>query len=131
MYPQVIVHSGYKGQGFSFYQIVWLKLDCPFDGSVKGLCIDFFNKIDQLMGTNYYSKVGSYNRSVDYMLTLIAQVVRSTGLGLLVIDEIQHLCEARGFGDEKMLNFFVTLVNTAGVPVVLIGNPKAMSILQK
>ena len=64
------------------------------------------------------------------MLTLIAQVVRSTGLGLLVIDEIQHLCEARGFGDEKMLNFFVTLVNTAGVPVVLIGNPKAMSILQ-
>lgn len=102
----------------------------PFDGSVKGLCIDFFNKIDQLMGTNYYSKVGSYNRSVDYMLTLIAQVVRSTGLGLLVIDEIQHLCEARGFGDEKMLNFFVTLVNTAGVPVVLIGNPKAMSILQ-
>ncbi len=130
MYPQVIVHSRYKGQGFSFYQIVWLKLDCPFDGSVKGLCIDFFNKIDQLMGTDYYKKVGSYNRSVDYMLTLIAQVVRSTGLGLLVIDEIQHLCEARGFGDEKMLNFFVTLVNTAGVPVVLIGNPKAMSILQ-
>ena len=30
----------------------------------------------------------------------------------------------------KMLNFFVTLVNTAGVPVVLISNPKAMSILQ-
>jgi len=33
-------------------------------------------------------------------------------LGLLIIDEVQHLCGARGLGDERMLNFFVTLVNT-------------------
>ena len=29
-----------------------------------------------------------------------------------------------------MLNFFVTLVNTIGLPVVMIGTTKAMSILQ-
>ena len=130
MYPQVIVHSRYKGQGFSFYQLVWLKLDCPFDGSVKGLCIDFFNKVDQLMGTDFYRKVANSKKPVDYMLTLMSQVVRNTGLGLLIIDEVQHLCGARGLGDEKMLNFFVTLVNTVGVPIILIGTPRAMSILQ-
>jgi len=64
------------------------------------------------------------------MLTLMCQVVRNTGLGLLIIDEVQHLCGARGLGDERMLNFFVTLVNTAGVPIILIATPKAMSILQ-
>lgn len=130
LYPQVIVHNRYKERGFSFYQLVWLKLDCPFDGSVKGLCIDFFNKADLLLGTDFYRKVANSKKPVDYMLTLMSQVVRSTGLGVLIIDEVQHLCGVRGYGDERMLNFFVTLVNTAGVPVILIGNPKAMSILQ-
>jgi len=130
LYPQIIVHSKYNGQGFSFYQLVWLKVDCPFDGSVKGLCIDFFYKVDQLTGTDFYKKVANSKKPVDYMLTLMCQVVRNTGLGLLIIDEVQHLCGARGFGDERMLNFFVTLVNAVGVPIILIGTPKAMSILQ-
>jgi hypothetical protein len=47
-----------------------------------------------------------------------------------VIDEIQHLNQAKSGGQAKMLNFFVTLVNTVGVPVVLIGTTKAMSVLQ-
>jgi len=82
------------------------------------------------MGTDFYKKVANSRKSVDYMLTLMCQVVRNTGLGLLIIDEVQHLCGARGLGDERMLNFFVTLVNTAGVPIILIATPKAMSILQ-
>ena len=60
----------------------------------------------------------------------MSQVARHTGLGMLVIDEIQHLKQAKSGGSEKMLNFFVTLVNTIGVPVVLIGTTKAMSVLQ-
>jgi hypothetical protein len=32
--------------------------------------------------------------------------------------------------DYKMLNFFVTMVNTIGIPVVLVGTNKAVSILQ-
>lgn len=31
---------------------------------------------------------------------------------------------------EKVLNFFVSIVNTIGVPVIMIGTPKALSILQ-
>lgn len=130
IYPQVIVHSNYSGVNFSMYQLVWLKLDCPFDGSLKGLCIEFFSKVDDLLGTNYYKKFGSGRKTVDNMLAVMAQVARNTGLGLLVIDEIQHLSRAKSGGDQKMLNFFVTLVNTIGVPVILVGTPKALSILQ-
>lgn len=50
-------------------------------------------------------------------------------VGVLVIDEIQHLSEAKSSGSRKMLNFFVQLVNTIGIPVVLVGTYKAMSIL--
>lgn len=130
IYPQVIVHSDYRGINFSMYQLVWLKLDCPFDGSLKGLCIEFFSKVDDLLGTDYYKKFGTGRKTIDNMLAVMSQIARNTGLGLLVIDEIQHLNRAKSGGDQKMLNFFVTLVNTIGVPVILVGTPKALSVLQ-
>jgi len=130
MYPQVIIHSCYKETKFSTYQLVWLKLDCPFDGSIKGLCIEFFNKVDNLLGTDYYKKFGNGRYSVDNMVTAICKIAQNLGLGLLVIDEIQHLNEAKSGGDQRMLNFFVTLVNMLGLPIVLIGTPKALSVLQ-
>lgn len=42
---------------------------------------------------------------------------------------MQHLSQAKS-GSDAMLNFFVTLVNTIGVPVILIGTSKATPILQ-
>ena len=130
MYPQIIVHSEYKGTNFSMYQLVWLKLDCPFDGSLKNLCIQFFNKVDSLLGTDYYRKFGIGRKTVDNMLSIMSQIVKNTGLGLLVIDEIQHLNHSKNYGEERMLNFFVTLVNTIGVPLILIGTMKALPIFQ-
>ena len=130
LFPQIIVHSQYKNIKFSMYQLVWLKIDCPFDGSLKGLCIEFFHKVDDLLGTDYYQKFGGGRKTVDNMLSIMSQIARNTGLGVLIIDEIQHLNGAKSGGDEKMLNFFVTLVNTIGVPVILIGTLKALSILQ-
>jgi hypothetical protein len=49
-------------------------------------------------------------------------------VGLLVIDEFQHLDLAKGGGEKKMINFLVKLINTIGVSIVLIGTPKAMPI---
>ncbi|WP_330392697.1 ATP-binding protein [Geosporobacter subterraneus] len=128
--PQIIVHSEYRGVKFSMCQLVWLKVDCPYDGSIKGLCMEFFSKVDSLLGTDYYKKHVTGRHTVDSMLSIMSQVARHTGLGMLVIDEIQHLKQAKSGGSEKMLNFFVTLVNTIGVPVVIIGTTKAMSVLQ-
>jgi hypothetical protein len=42
LYPQVILHTEYQGP-LNLYQIVWLKLDCPHAGSLKGLFTEFFN----------------------------------------------------------------------------------------
>lgn len=130
MYPQIIVHSEYKNMPLSSYQVVWIKLECPFDGSIKGLLFEFFSVIDQLLGTDYYQKMMKTRATTDMMLTVMNQVVRNCALGLLVIDEIQHLSMAKSGGSEKMLNFFVNLVNTVGIPVILVGTPKAISILQ-
>lgn len=129
MYPQVIEHSQYYGLAFPVKQITWLKLNCPFDGSTKGLCINFFQAVDAILGTSdYYKKFVSKGATQDILIPQMAQVATLHGLGVLVIDEIQNLSILHSGGSEKMLNFFTQLVNTIGVPVVLIGTFKAIKL---
>ncbi len=54
MYPQVIVHNRYLNRNLSLYQLVWLKLECPHDGSLRSLCLDFFQAVDERLGSNHY-----------------------------------------------------------------------------
>lgn len=130
LYPQVIAHNHYREQPFSFVQVVWLKLDCPFDGSIKGLCINFFQELDEILGTNYYQNYARSGRtSTDELLGYMKRLTALHGIGCLVIDEIQHLSTAKSAGISRMLNFFVQLVNTMGMPVVLVGTYKALPLL--
>jgi len=130
LYPQCITHTQYAGKPFYLKQVVWMKLDCPYDGSIKGLCLNFFNELDRILQTEYAKSFPASRNTVDTMMVKMSILANTHGLGLLIIDEIQHLSLAKSGGSEKMLNFFVTLVNTIGVPVVLIGTPKALPILQ-
>ncbi|SOC41751.1 ATP-binding protein [Ureibacillus acetophenoni] len=129
-YPQLIKHHQYKGKPFIFTQISWMKLECPFDGSLKGLCMSFFSELDRLLGSNYLNKFGTQKNTTDLMLQRMAHLASLHGIGLLIIDEIQHLSFSKSGGSDKMLNFFVTLVNTIGIPVIMVGTNKAISVLQ-
>lgn len=128
--PQVILHSKYKDKTLCMYQVTWIKLECPFDGSIKALCINFFENVDRLLNTNYLRKYGSGRLSANAMIPIMAQICRSINLGVLVIDEIQNLNSAKSGGAEKMLNYFLNLVNVIGLPVILIGTPTAIEIIQ-
>lgn len=131
LYPQIVVHQQYQEQPFSHLQVVWLKLDCPHDGSIRGLCLAFFQAMDGLLDTRYYRYHARNGRATtDEMLPAMARVSAIHSLGVLVLDEIQHLSEARSGGAARMLNFFVHLVNTIGMPVVLVGTPKAQAVLR-
>ena len=130
LYPQVIKHTSYHGNALHMHQISWLKLDCSCDGSLKGLCMDFFREVDDLLGTEYCTQYNSRRATLDRMMIAMSRLCVSHNVGVLVIDEIQNLCSAQKGVPEKVLNFFVTLVNTIGVPVIMIGTPKALSILQ-
>ncbi|MFD1412239.1 MULTISPECIES: ATP-binding protein [Oceanobacillus] len=127
LYPQLIIHK----HPLNITQVVWLKLNCPHDGSLKSLCMDFFLKMDQLLGSNYYERFGSRRNSISSMVTRMGQIARLHCVGALVIDEIQHLLATRDNNSEKMMNFFVTLVNEIGIPVMMIGTMRAKSVLQQ
>lgn len=126
LYPTIIHHE----HPFSLKQVVQLKLECPHKGSVKQLCISFFHAMDRLLNTSYGSRYGSSRLSIDTMVVHMAEIADRHALGLLIIDEIQHLMRAPGSGRDDLLNFLVALVNSIGIPVMTIGTPAALPLLQ-
>lgn len=122
LYPQVIQHQSYKGATFLDTQVVWLKIECPHDGSPKGLCAAFFNSLDNVLGTDYFNLYMRRQSSTSLLMQRMSQLCRTYYIGVLIIDEFQHLSLVKELGDRfSMLNFFVTLSNDAGVPIVFSG----------
>lgn len=130
LYPQLIVHSSYSHRRFTENQIVYLHLECPAKGGLKGLATSFIEAVDTLIpDVNYGGKYGVKRASTEWLSTAIASIARNHHLGILVIDEIQNL---RKNGEaEAILNFLVGLINKMNVPVVLIGTPDAMRVFSK
>ena len=59
------------------------------------------------------------------LLTGMARVANLHAIGILVVDEIQHVKISRGEGS-VLLNFLVTLRNTIGVSLLMIGTMSAL-----
>lgn len=125
-YPQVIWHPRHQ-----VYQIPWIIVECPHDGSVKQLCLSFFKNVDKvLVDTDYARRFGGRGVTTEQRLLEVAQIARLHNIGLIVFDELQHIRPAGEQGIVKMLNFFVTLVNLSEAPVVLVGTMSAQHLLQ-
>ena len=122
-YPKVIYHPDYN-----LIQIPWIKVDCPHDGTLTEFCYRFFMALDRRLNTNYRQKIGSGRPSIGKLIAELANLCLIHAVGLLVIDEFQHMNLAKSGGEKKMINFLVTLVNTIGVSVILVGTPKALPI---
>lgn len=127
-YPQVITHSLYGDKELMLRQLVWMKLDCPNDGSLSSLCETFIEEADDILGTEYMQRYRRTGQKIHHAIRIMARVAANHFLGVLVIDEIQNLSEAKGGGAQHMLNFFVDLENQLGIPFVLIGTRKALRL---
>jgi hypothetical protein len=129
--PRVIIHSNYNGKALLLLQLPYIKLECPRDGSIRGLLLSFFKKVDEKLGTKYFERYTRGGRAtVDEMVEYMVEVSLRHALGLLCIDEIQNLVEVRT-SPKAMLDFLVQLNNSIGVPVVLVGNYKAGRLFKK
>lgn len=130
MYPQVIFHGRYKGRPFTHSQLVYIKLECPYDGLLSGLCKSFFTEVDRLLDSNTYERYVRHGKpKVNDLLLYMAELAFRHSIGVLVIDEIQNLQKAKGDGANDMLDFLLWLDNKLGIPVVLVGTPRALPVL--
>lgn len=126
-YPQVIVHKIFEEIYLNHTQLVWLKLECPSNASARALCIHFFQAVDQILGTKYEDAYVRKRSTKEDLLDDVARVCYLHSLGMFVIDEIQRLNSAGSGGKNVLSDFLVKMVNTLGVPVIMIGTPEAMT----
>lgn len=131
LFPQVIHHSQYKERKLLMTQVVWIKIECPSGKSVGALCKNFYAAVDEILGSNFYEKHGEKGGTIDNLAKRMVKVAAQINLGLLIIDEIQNVHKAHSGGDERMINFITEIVNTMGIPVIVIGTFKAMYLYKK
>ena len=122
-YDRVIYHPEYH-----LLQVPWLKIDCPHDGSLSDFCLSFFIALGRRLNIDYRAKYASGRPTIGKMMADVADLCLIHAIGLLVIDEFQHMNLAKSGGEKKMINFLVTLVNVVEVSVILIGTPKALRL---
>jgi len=113
------------------YQIPYLIIECPYNGTVRQLALNFFSELDKIAGTKYEVRFSKRHMTVEDLIREINAAAHLFGIGLIIIDEIQHAKAASGSNSEqKFLNFIVRFVNTSVAPVVMIGTMSSLGMLQ-
>ena len=130
-YPQAIVHHRITRGLLQETQLVWLKVDCPHDAGLFGLCLRICEEIDRVLGTDFKTEWRSGHDNIENRLSSIIRVLNNLHLGVLVLDELQHLKAAKAGGAEKLLNFLVNLINAIKLPLVLTGTYALEKVLEK
>ena len=131
LYPQVIQHRKYYDQIVTVDQLVWLKIVCPHNGSTKALLTGFFEEADGVLGTSYTKGYVKRRDTEEELIESMSRFALVHGLGILVVDELQHLSVAKSGGAEETMNFFINFIDKIGVPVVLVGLPDASEYITK
>ena len=100
--------------------IPFLILECPSDGSFKGLLFSIMLKIDNILGTNYFRKQNPRFLTTDFLMNSVSSVLINH-VGVLVIDEIERVANDSRKG-ETLINYLTQLVNQTNVSVVFVGD---------
>ncbi|WP_229215561.1 ATP-binding protein [Duganella sp. CY15W] len=129
-YDQVIAHTEYNGEHLRCHQIVYIKLVVPFDGTIRSLCDQFFQRIDAILGTNYTRQAKSL-RSIAPMVNLMHQVATTCSIGLIVVDELQNLRAAKAAGAEALLNLFSDIIERLGISLIVVGTPAVQKVMAR
>ncbi|TKF36097.1 ATP-binding protein [Vibrio kanaloae] len=119
-FPNVIEHESYRGLPLEVRkQVVWIKVDCPSNSSVRDLCEEILSTLDLTLDREKTKPAGT----IGALIRQLERCIKSSFLGMLVIDEMQNLKFKRTGGENNLLRFLHRLVNKLGVPLFFVANP--------
>ena len=130
LFPQVIRHTEYKGQTFYCHQITYISIQCPADCSIKSVCFQIIDEINNLLFSDAPElQYRRNNITTDALVAIIAQLCLTHHIGVIVIDEIQNILGFRKNGaNEKLIRFLVQLTNETGICVIMVGTPEVAKV---
>lgn len=132
LYPQALLHqAGQVDPEKPVIQVVYLKVECPPDGSMKSLCASVIAELDRVVNQGYVELfLNSKRITLEILRERMTHLLNLHRVGLLVLDEAQNLVRIRQNHD-VLFNFLVSLTNTLQVPILYIGTPKVVKFMQK
>lgn len=129
LFPKFIRHGRNEAaQWVEFCQLVYLKVPMPADGTRGGFLQNCLLEMDKVMGTDYYKRHQGKQWTVERQLVNVLHYLSLHRCGLLIIEEAQQKNLAVSQFASDFLTFFLRLLNHS-IPVVIIGNPLAFSVL--
>jgi hypothetical protein len=105
-----------------------IQVQCPFDASPKGMLLSILKSVDDVIGTEYYKKSQRQAITTDILIGTVSQVC-TNHVGLLIIDEIQHV-----YGHKNgvtLINMITQLINTSGISICLVGTEESVAFFEK
>ncbi|MDE6054439.1 MAG: TniB family NTP-binding protein [Lachnospiraceae bacterium] len=97
-------------------------VQCPFDSSVKGLLLEILRKVDEVIDSKYYQNALRARTTTDMLIGSVSQVALNH-IGLLVVDEIQNVCNSRN--GRSLVGMLTQLINNSGISICMVGTPES------
>lgn len=94
----------------------------PFDSSVKGLLLEILRVVDEKLGSKYYSNALRTKSTIDMLIGAVSQVALNH-IGLLVVDEIQHVVNHKN--GKTLIGCLTQLINNSGISIAMVGTPES------
>ena len=103
-------------------------VQCPFDSSVKGLLLEILRKVDEVIGGNYYPNALRARTTTDMLIGSVSQVALNH-IGLLVVDEIQNVCNSKN--GKSLVGMLTQLINNSGISICMVGTPESAVLFEQ
>ena len=97
-------------------------VQCPFDSSVKGLLLEILRKVDEMIDSNYYQNALRARTTTDMLIGSVSQVALNH-IGLLVVDEIQNVCNSKN--GKSLVGMLTQLINNSGISICMVGTSES------
>ncbi len=132
-YPQTIQHIEYLGRPFRQKQVVWLSVDAPVSGSIRGLLLRLFHALDRALGLTgdqrYFLQFCRSRMPYDIQIEHFAQAAATHFVGIIHIDDLQRIWEANCKQSSLIHAFIIQLANVVRIPLILSGTGKLTKLL--
>ena len=124
-----LLHHKIHGE---LYQLLYLKVEAPKNGSEKAIAQEIFTKLRAAAletGLPMPYRTGKMPKSVAELTAAINELASKLNLGILVLDELQHLYRGKDGHDNEAMKFLTSVINRLGIPILLIGTWECYGLL--
>ena len=128
--PQTCAHAASPEYGWhSLTQLIYLVVPMPSSSRQGAFLLDVALGMDKVLGTSYADSLRSRDYSDDKRAVLVLHWLSAHRCGALIVEECQERNLPSSVFGSEFLSLFLRAMNW-GIPVVVLGNPKALSTIK-